>query len=104
MDGIERRGHPRRETYVAIMITPNGDLHSADVLDLSESGARVALPSGWTPAAGTRLRMYFRLDARSEVAVESSVVRVGVDHLGLKFAPAQEAKINSLLSAVAGSE
>jgi len=100
MDEIERRGYPRRDAFVAVMITPNGDLHHADVLDISEGGARVGLSSGWMPSAGTRLRMYFRLDARSEVAIDGSVARVGVDHLGLQFAPEQEAQIQSLLTAV----
>jgi hypothetical protein len=100
MDEIEKRGHPRTDAFVAVMVTPNGDLHSADVLDVSESGARVGLSSGWMPATGTRLRLFFRLDARNELAIEGSVARVGVDHLGLQFAPAQEAQIQSLLSAV----
>jgi hypothetical protein len=100
MDEIEKRGHPRRDAFVAVMVTPNGDLHSADILDVSEGGVRVGLSSGWMPAAGTRLRLFFRLDARSEVAIEGSVVRIGVDHLGLQFAPAQEKQIQTLLSAV----
>ena len=100
MEDNERRGHPRKDVFVAVMITPNGDFHSADVFDLSEGGARVGLSSGWTPAAGTRLKVFFRLDASSEVSIEGHVARVGVDHLGLQFAPAQEARIQELLSAV----
>jgi len=100
MDDTERRGHARKDVCVAILVTPNGDFHSADVLDLSESGARVGLSSGWTPAPGTRLRLYFRLDARSELAIEGRVIRVGIDHLGLQFAPAQQAQIESLLQVV----
>lgn len=100
MTDIERREHPRKEAVVAIMITPNGDFHSADLLDLSEGGARVGLSAGWAPAAGTRVRMYVRLDARSEVAIEGQVTRVGIDHLGVQFAPAQEDPIQRLLLAV----
>jgi hypothetical protein len=44
--------------------------------------------------------MYFRLDAHSEVAIECRVARVGIDHLGLQFAPAQEERIQCLLLAV----
>jgi len=100
MDEIEKRGHPRRDAFVAVMVTPNGDLHSAEVIDVSEGGARVGLSSGWMPATGTRLRLFFRLDPGHELAIEGSVARVGVDHLGLQFAPAQEAQIRSLLSAI----
>ena len=100
MEEFERRGYPRKDVFVAVMITPNGDFHSADVFDLSEGGARVGLPAGWAPAAGTRIRVFFRLDASSEVAIEGLVARVGVDHLGLQFAPAQEARIQALMSAV----
>lgn len=104
MDDIERRGHPRTEVCIAILITPNGDLHSAEIMDVSAGGARLGLPSGWTPAAGTRVRAYFRLDARSELAIEGQVVRVGVDHLGLQFAPAQEQQVQRLLAAVGKAE
>jgi len=100
MDEIEKRGHPRADAFIAVMVTPNGDLHSAEVIDVSESGARVGLSPGWMPATGTRLRLFFRLDADNELAIEGSVARVGVDHLGLRFAPAQEAQIQSLLSTV----
>lgn len=103
MSGIERREHVREDAFMAIMITPNGDRHSAYVLDLSEGGARVGLSAGWTPATGTRLRMYFRYDADHEVAIEGRVARIGVDHLGLQFAPAQEEQIRSLLTAVGRS-
>jgi hypothetical protein len=99
MSEIERRGHPRQEASMAIMVTPNGDFHSADILDLSEGGARLGLTEGWSPAAGTRLRLFFRLDARSEVAIEGQVARVGIDHLGVQFAPAQEERIQRLLLA-----
>ena len=100
MNDIERREHWRNETAMAIMVSPNGDYHRADILDLSEGGARVGLSAGWMPPAGTRLRMYFRLDARSELALEARVARVGIDHLGVQFGPAQENQIRTLLQAV----
>jgi hypothetical protein len=98
MEAIERRGHARKETVMAIMISPNGGAHSADLLDLSEGGVRVGLSIGWTPAPGTLLRMFFRVDASHQVTIEGRVTRVAVDHLGLEFAPAQEAQIQSLLN------
>jgi hypothetical protein len=100
MNDIERREHSRNETAVAIMVTPNGDFHRADILDLSAGGARVCLWPGWAPPAGTRLRMFFRLDARSELAIEGKVARVGVDHVGVQFGPAQENQIRTLLQSV----
>jgi hypothetical protein len=97
MTVIERREHSRKDMVMAIMVSPNGGAHSADLLDLSEGGARVGLSVGWTPAAGTLLRMFFRLDASHQVTIEGRVTRVAVDHLGLEFAPAQETEIRNLL-------
>jgi hypothetical protein len=44
--------------------------------------------------------MFFRLDARSELAIEGKVARVGVDHVGVQFGPAQENQIRTLLQSV----
>jgi hypothetical protein len=100
MSDNEKREFPRQTVVVAVMITPNGDCHPADVLDLSQGGARVGLCPGWTPVAGTVVRMYVRLDTRNEVAIHGRVTRVGVDHLGVQFAPEQDERIQTLLQAV----
>lgn len=94
----EKRRHPRHNTLMAIMFTPNGNRHSASVLDVSEGGARLRLPEDdWTPAEGATLRMFFEIDPIQTVTVQGRVVRVGIDHLGVQFAPEQERQIYELL-------
>lgn len=96
----EKRGHPRQAVFTAVMVTPNGDRHNAEVFDLSLGGAHVGLSGDWTPACGTTLRMTF-LDGTDDVVVlQGRVARVAVDHLGLEFAPAQEDRIRQLLDAI----
>ena len=94
---IEKRRHPRRQVFSAVMVTPNGDRHRAHVLDLSEGGARVNLPDDWTPRDGAKLKVFFRVDSDREIALDTHVVRVAIDHLGLQFDPAQEERIEALL-------
>ncbi|QNP40560.1 PilZ domain-containing protein [Lysobacter solisilvae (ex Woo and Kim 2020)] len=97
----ENRRHRRRNTLMAIMFTPNGERHSASVLNMSEGGARLCLPEDdWTPTEGAALRMFFELDPDQPIVVHGLVVRVGIDHLGVLFAPAQEQQINEVLSSL----
>jgi hypothetical protein len=93
----EQRQHPRHDVVSAIMITPNGHQHEAQLMNLSLGGARVDLPEGWTPSDGANLRVFFLLDTADAVALEARVVRVAVDHLGLEFAPTQERRIEHLM-------
>lgn len=98
---IERRRHPRHNTLMAIMVTPNGDRHAASVLDVSEGGVRVRLPEEhWSPSEGCNLRLFFEIDPIQTVVVQGRVVRVCVDHLGVQFAPAQERQIHELLRSI----
>jgi hypothetical protein len=96
----EKRRHPRREVFSAVMVTPNGDRHRAHVLDLSAGGARVDLPADWVPSNGARLKVFFRVDSDREIALDTHVVRVAIDHLGLEFDPAQDERIEQLLEEV----
>jgi hypothetical protein len=97
----ERRRHPRQNTLMAIMFTPNGDRHAASVLDVSEGGARIRLPEDdWTPHDGANLRLFFEIDPIQTVAVDGRVVRVCIDHLGVQFAPKQERQIHELLTSL----
>ena len=98
----ERRRSPRHNTLMAIMVTPNGHRHSATVLDVSEGGVRMRLPDDyWVPADGASLRLFFELEKDEEsLVIQGRVVRVCVDHMGVKFAPAQERQIQTLLTSL----
>lgn len=96
----EKRGHPRQPVFTAVMVTPNGDRHNAEVFDLSLGGAHVGLSGDWTPACGTALRMTFLDGTDDAVVLQGRVVRIAVDHLGLAFEPAQEERIRQLLHAI----
>ena len=97
MESQERRRHSRYDVLVAVMLTPNGDQHLADVMDLSEGGARVGLSEGWVPPAGMPLRVLFQVHAADVVALQAKVTRVCTDHLGVEFDPMQDQSIQQLL-------
>lgn len=94
---IEKRRHPRHDVVSAVMVTPNGDQHSAQLMDLSLGGARVGLPDDWTPSDGLALRVFFLADTKDATVLAGRITRVAVDHLGLEFAPEQEDQIQHLL-------
>ncbi|MFS8063749.1 MAG: PilZ domain-containing protein [Luteimonas sp.] len=97
---IEQRRHPRREILNAILIRPNGDQHEAQVLDVSLGGARMRLPEDWNPHDGAHVRMYFLPDSDDAITLDARVTRVGIDHMGVAFAPEQEDRILALLDAI----
>jgi hypothetical protein len=97
---IEQRRHPRRDVVNAIMIRPNGEQHKALVLDVSLGGARLRLPEDWVPRDGANVRMYFLPDSDDAVTLDARVTRVGIDHMGVAFAPEQEVRILALLDAI----
>lgn len=98
MDQVsEKRRHPRHNVVSAVMVTPNGDQHTAQLLDLSLGGARVDLPEHWTPSNGVALRLSFFADTDDAVVLGARVSRVAIDHLGLEFSPQQEEQILILL-------
>jgi len=99
---IEKRQRPRQQVSSAVMVTPNGTRHAAQVFDLSAHGARLGLPDDWIPADGTALRVFFLHDTDYPIVLDGRVTRVAVDHLGLEFAPLQEDRIGELLQLVAG--
>ena len=94
---IEQRKHPRHEVLNAVMVTPNGDRHDAQVLDISLGGARLRLPDDWVPKDGAALRVFFLFDTDDAITLQGQVSRVAVDHMGVEFAPAQEERIRALL-------
>lgn len=96
----EKRAAPRMRTLTAVMVSPNGHAHDAQVLDLSLGGARVRLPQDWTPSDGTHLRMFFLQDTDHAITIEGQVTRVAVDHMGVSFDPAQEEQVRELFDAI----
>lgn len=101
---VEQRRHPRMEIVDAVMITPNGDRHDAQVLDLSLGGARLRRPDDWTPKDGAALRVFFLFDTSDAITLHGQVTRVAVDHMGVEFAPDQEGQIRALLEALAARQ
>jgi hypothetical protein len=96
----EKRAAPRMRTLTAVMVSPNGHAHDAQVLDLSLGGARVRLPQDWTPSDGTHLRMFFLQDTDHAITLEGQVTRVAVDHMGVAFDPTQEERVRELFDAI----
>ena len=96
----EQRAHPRKRTLTAVMVTPNGHQHDAQVLDLSLGGARLGLPDDWTPRDGAALRISFLQDSDDEVTLAGRVTRVAVDHMGVAFDPEQETQVRGLFDAL----
>lgn len=98
MDSEEKRRHPRQDVFTAVMVSPNGHEHRATVFNLSESGARLGLPSDFERNVGADLRVFFTLDDDQTVMLNARIVRVAVDHLGLQFGPSQEQDIRNVMS------
>jgi hypothetical protein len=96
----EQRRHPRRRALSAMMVTPNGDKHEAQLIDLSAGGARVRLPSDWRPQDGAALRMFFEFGGDDAITLHGRVARVAVDHMGVAFDPDQDADVEQLFAAV----
>ena len=96
----EQRAYPRKRTLTAVMVTPNGHQHDAQVLDLSLGGARLRLPGDWTPRDGATLRISFLQDTDDAVTLVGHVTRVAVDHMGVAFDPAQEPQVRELFDAI----
>jgi hypothetical protein len=93
----EQRRYRRLNVLDAVVVTPNGHGHDTHVLDISSGGARVALPSDWTPSAGTALKVLFLPDSDQPIVLEGSVTRVTTDHLGIEFAARQDEDVQQLL-------
>lgn len=93
----EKRQHPRRELYSAVLLVLDGNGYLSEVMDLSAGGARVGRPSGWISAQRSRLRLFFIFDQDTVIGVDAQVVREMSDHLGLQFLPDQTETIDRLL-------
>ena len=97
MTTSDKRRHPRKEVFTAALIALDGEGHLSEVWDLSQGGARLGRPLTWTESAGPTVRIYFMLDQETVIALDSKVVRVAEDHLGIEFAAGQDERVQSLL-------
>ena len=94
---LEQRRTQRWPVSGAVTITPNGSRHETEIFNVSTGGARVGLPDDWTPADGAALRLFFLDDIDYPIMLQGHVARVGRDHVGLAFEPAQERRISELM-------
>jgi len=93
----EQRRHRRQPVSSAVIVTPNGHGHDTRILDISEGGACVALPSDWIPVVGASLKILFLPDSTTPIVLRAHVARVGLDHLGVEFDPVQDESVRQLL-------
>ena len=93
----EQRRYRRLQVLSAVIVTPNGHGHDTHVLDISEGGARVALPSDWVPVDDAPLKILFLPDTDAPVVLQAHVRRVALDHLGVAFDDAQTDGVRQLL-------
>jgi hypothetical protein len=94
----EQRRYQRQPVSSAVIVTPNGHGHDTRILDISEGGARLALPSEWIPVPGAPLKILFLADSSNPLMLKAHVARVGLDHLGVEFDPVQDEHVRSLLA------
>jgi hypothetical protein len=99
----EKRRNSREDVFTTIMISPNGHENKATVYNVSESGARVGLPSDFKRNVGAPVRLFFTVDEDQTIILDAQVVRVAVDHLGVEFSPRQEDDIRHVMSEFSGS-
>ena len=93
----DKRKHARFNVLCAVLVAPNGHSHEGYILDLSAGGARVDLVPGWTPADGTRLRMFFDVPDSDAITLQTQVAWVAIDHMGLRFDTGQDDEIGRLM-------
>ncbi|UXI67538.1 PilZ domain-containing protein [Tahibacter amnicola] len=97
MNYAEKRRHPRLSVFSAAMLVFGDDGYLSEVKDLSQGGARVALPCNWGLPVGTECQLFLIFDQETVIGLRIRVVRVGGDDLGLEFMPGQEARVASVL-------
>ena len=98
MNFAEKRRHPRKDVYIAALLALGENGYLSEVWDLSQGGARLGRPKGWTAEPSARpIRVYFILDQETVIAMTSRVVRVADDNLGVEFVAGQDERIQTLL-------
>jgi hypothetical protein len=99
----EQRRFRRQEVSSAVIVTPNGHGHDTRILDISEGGACMALPSDWVPVSGAPLKILFLPDSQTPIVLQAHVARIALDHLGVEFDAVQEDSVHALLQGLGKS-
>jgi hypothetical protein len=97
MSYAEKRRHPRLSVFSAAMLVLDDQAYLSEVKDLSQGGARVALPRNWNLPIATECQLFLIFDQETVIGLRIRVVRVGYDDLGLEFMPGQEEKVAAVL-------
>ena len=97
MSYAEKRRHPRLSVFSAAMLVLGDDGFLSEVQDLSQGGARVAMPRHWRAPGGVECQLFLIFDQETVIGLRVRVVRVGKEDLGLEFMAGQEARVAQLL-------
>ena len=97
MSYAEKRRHPRLSVFSAAMLVLGDDGFLSEVQDLSQGGARVALPRHWRSPGGVECQLFLIFDQETVIGLRVRVVRVGSDDLGLEFIAGQEERVSAVL-------
>lgn len=97
MSFAEKRRHPRLAIYSAALAVSENEGYLSEVRDLSQGGACIGRPKNWPEKSPELCRVYFIFDQETVISIDTHIVRVGTEDLGLEFLPGQESRIESLL-------
>ncbi|HET8940781.1 MAG TPA: PilZ domain-containing protein [Rudaea sp.] len=93
----EKRRHPRLAIYSAALAVCGNEGYLSEVRDLSQGGACIGRPKNWPEQSPDACRVFFIFDQETVIAIDTRIVRVGDEDLGLEFTSGQEARIENLL-------
>ena len=97
----ERRRHARIGVVAPILVSPSSHPHPANLVDLSEGGARIGLPERFEHGVGALLRLHFPRE-REPGVIFAEVRRMGPDHFGVEFAEGQSGLVHELMGRLVG--
>lgn len=93
----EKRRHPRMAIHSAALTVCDGQGYLSEVRDLSQGGARIALPKNWPQPAPSVCRVFFIFDQETVIGIDARVVHTTNTDMGLEFLPDQNDRIEKLL-------
>jgi len=97
MSASEKRQHPRKDVFSPVLIALEDQGYLTEAWDLSRGGARLGRPANWGGADGVGFKIYFLLDQETVITLAATLVRAGPDHLGVRFAPDQDERVQALM-------
>jgi len=97
MPFTEKRRHPRMAIHSAALTVYENEGYLSEVRDLSQGGARIALPKNWPHTAATHCRVYFIFDQETVIGLDARIVYTNATDMGLEFLPGQNERIEKLL-------